>query len=227
MLVICEDCAKKYNIDESRIKGRRARFACNECGHIIIIDKADLSRSLIQKKNEENFSSSSTVDLLREMEAPFTADSDFPETAGIFEQPSQEPDPEENDQIADVKVSGLPLIVTICIGTLLSCLIITAGTMYLYVTYVAELISQRVDLQTDMMVTSVMVLGGGWLIVFLLMAGLARSVSRSLVTLSDDVHRVVLGETDREIIGRGPVEVRKLAQVVNMLAKNRTGRRSI
>ncbi len=39
MLVICEDCAKKYNIDESRIKGEKAKFTCMECGHIIVVEK--------------------------------------------------------------------------------------------------------------------------------------------------------------------------------------------
>ncbi len=37
MLAICEDCSKKYNIDESKMKGDRARFSCQECGHIIVV----------------------------------------------------------------------------------------------------------------------------------------------------------------------------------------------
>ncbi|WP_417909591.1 zinc-ribbon domain-containing protein [Candidatus Electronema sp. PJ] len=41
MLVICEDCAKKYHIDESRIKGQRAKFACKACGHIIVVEKPE------------------------------------------------------------------------------------------------------------------------------------------------------------------------------------------
>lgn len=45
MLVICEDCAKKYNIDESRIKGEKAKFTCKECGHIIVVEKPEVSES--------------------------------------------------------------------------------------------------------------------------------------------------------------------------------------
>jgi HAMP domain-containing protein len=41
MLVICEDCAKKYHIDESRIQGKRAKFSCKACGHIIVVEKSD------------------------------------------------------------------------------------------------------------------------------------------------------------------------------------------
>ena len=40
MLAICEECSKKYNIDESKMKGPRARFSCQECGHIIVVVKS-------------------------------------------------------------------------------------------------------------------------------------------------------------------------------------------
>jgi DNA-directed RNA polymerase subunit RPC12/RpoP len=39
MLAICEDCSKKYNVDESKMKSDRARFSCQECGHIIVVVK--------------------------------------------------------------------------------------------------------------------------------------------------------------------------------------------
>jgi len=40
MLAICEDCSKKYNIDESKMQGTRARFSCQKCGHIIVVVKS-------------------------------------------------------------------------------------------------------------------------------------------------------------------------------------------
>ena len=39
MIVICEDCGRKYKIDPGRIKGESARFKCKACGHIIIAQK--------------------------------------------------------------------------------------------------------------------------------------------------------------------------------------------
>jgi predicted Zn finger-like uncharacterized protein len=39
MLAICEECSKKYNVDESKMKGEKARFSCQECGHIIVVIK--------------------------------------------------------------------------------------------------------------------------------------------------------------------------------------------
>ena len=39
MIVICEDCGKKYRIEPERIKGDSARFKCKTCGHIIVVSK--------------------------------------------------------------------------------------------------------------------------------------------------------------------------------------------
>gem|GEM_PF-1240765 len=41
MLAICEECSKKYNIDASKMRGERARFSCQECGHIIVVVKVN------------------------------------------------------------------------------------------------------------------------------------------------------------------------------------------
>lgn len=45
MLAICEECASKYNIDESQMKSDTARFSCRKCGHVIVIEKQDLPSS--------------------------------------------------------------------------------------------------------------------------------------------------------------------------------------
>lgn len=39
MIVICEECGKKYDIDPSRIRGRAASFKCRNCTHIIVVSK--------------------------------------------------------------------------------------------------------------------------------------------------------------------------------------------
>ena len=39
MLVICEECSKKYNVDETMMRGERARFSSYECGHVIVVDR--------------------------------------------------------------------------------------------------------------------------------------------------------------------------------------------
>ncbi len=39
MIVICEECGKKYRIDADRIKGKQARFNCKSCGHTVTVTK--------------------------------------------------------------------------------------------------------------------------------------------------------------------------------------------
>ena len=39
MIVICEDCGRKYRIDPERIKGKAAKFRCKACNHIITVTK--------------------------------------------------------------------------------------------------------------------------------------------------------------------------------------------
>ena len=54
MLVICEECSKKYNVDESKMTGERARFSCHECGHIIVVVKQDGAGSADGKSISQN-----------------------------------------------------------------------------------------------------------------------------------------------------------------------------
>ncbi len=39
MIVICEECGKKYRIDPEGIKGQRARFKCKTCGNTVLVEK--------------------------------------------------------------------------------------------------------------------------------------------------------------------------------------------
>jgi len=41
MIVICEECGKKYKIDPSKIKGKAARFKCKACNHVIEVKKPE------------------------------------------------------------------------------------------------------------------------------------------------------------------------------------------
>lgn len=47
MILICEECGKKYQLDPARIKGTEARFACKACGHVITAVKAGSIRKKI------------------------------------------------------------------------------------------------------------------------------------------------------------------------------------
>ncbi len=45
MIVICEECGKKYDIDPARIKGSEAKAKCKSCGHVITVTKKEVSPS--------------------------------------------------------------------------------------------------------------------------------------------------------------------------------------
>jgi len=42
MIVICEECGKKYRIDPSKIKGKAASFKCRVCTHVIMVTKPEI-----------------------------------------------------------------------------------------------------------------------------------------------------------------------------------------
>ena len=39
VIVICEECGKKYSVVPSRIQGSAAGFTCRRCGHRIVVAK--------------------------------------------------------------------------------------------------------------------------------------------------------------------------------------------
>jgi len=43
MIVICEECGKKYRIEPAKIKGRAASFKCRACEHLIVVSKPEPS----------------------------------------------------------------------------------------------------------------------------------------------------------------------------------------
>ncbi len=102
MLVICEDCAKKYNIDESKIQGKRARFICKECGHIIIVDKPETSGTPVSSSGTAT--GGSTIDLFKEMQGatnPYVREKKSePSAATASRQTREEPEPEPSEPSA-------------------------------------------------------------------------------------------------------------------------------
>jgi predicted Zn finger-like uncharacterized protein len=50
MIVICEECGKKYRLDLSKIKGSAARFKCRVCTHMIMVSKPQSASPAIAAK---------------------------------------------------------------------------------------------------------------------------------------------------------------------------------
>ncbi|MCF8024674.1 MAG: zinc-ribbon domain-containing protein, partial [Desulfobacteraceae bacterium] len=54
MIVICEECGTKYQIDPSRIQAERVKTRCSACGNTIIINKPeDISQSSPNSQPEQ------------------------------------------------------------------------------------------------------------------------------------------------------------------------------
>lgn len=62
MLIICEECGKKYKVDETKIKGEKVVVKCKVCGHIFKINKPDsLDMGKVFEDREKKSSSEDTL----------------------------------------------------------------------------------------------------------------------------------------------------------------------
>ena len=153
MLVICEDCAKKYNIDETLIKGDKARFSCQECGHIIVVKKPDKT---VQQNTGEGESEKSPEEpgktmtdeeamaLLAEMDSPSessSASSSDRQTTSSTYTPA-------------ARGKGIPISIYILMTLVTGFVVVSATFGYLYLRYIPEIINDQIDLRTQAIVQS-------------------------------------------------------------------------
>jgi HAMP domain-containing protein/DNA-directed RNA polymerase subunit RPC12/RpoP len=130
MLVICEDCAKKYNIDENKIKGESARFSCQECGHIIVVRKPDPAAHPVgdakngsdTPKNSQEKSTASTTAAQTQSAAPTG--------------------------------KGMPISAYLFLTLVAGFLTISGMFAFLYLQYIPGIINQQVELRTKAIATS-------------------------------------------------------------------------
>jgi HAMP domain-containing protein len=125
MLVICEDCAKKYNIDESRIKGKKAKFTCKECGHIIVVEKPEAEAFSPESKpisDQEAVAQIAAMELSEEQQA-YAASAPSGKGTRI----------------------GAYIMVTMITGFLL----VSGAFAYLYLTFIPEIINNQIELRTQ------------------------------------------------------------------------------
>ncbi len=132
MLVICEDCAKKYNIDENKIKGGSARFSCQECGHIIVVKKP--------QKNVESIKESADI-----KGSQMKSDPDIGGNQGM----SQSPASQGGQGTTTTGVSkGWPISAYLFLTLVTGFFVISGTFAYLYLKYIPEIINQQIELRT-------------------------------------------------------------------------------
>lgn len=142
MLVICEDCAKKYNIDEAKIKGDRARFSCQECGHIIVVKKP-AGKPLEQQ--------TAAPEEMIEDTAGVPEDSSPVENVSEKKQTSESEETTTRKKVKKGKAAsvGFYLILALTIGFVS----IAAAFAYLYLKYIPQLMNEQIDLRTSAITT--------------------------------------------------------------------------
>ncbi len=123
MLVICEDCAKKYDIDETRIKRDKAQFSCKECGHIIVVEKP----KVIEPPAEKETNSDEEIMAQAAME------------------PTRPTTPQATHRTTG---KGTPVSVYIMTTMIIGFLVISAAFAYLYLTFIPQIINNQIELRT-------------------------------------------------------------------------------
>ena len=123
MLVICEDCAKRYNIDEKQIKGLKAQFSCKRCGHVIIVEKPPVS--MPDPEKEELASGQATPDPVMQ----------------------EAPEPKEKKR-SKAKRKGMSIRSYLFITMILGFILTSGAFAYLYLKYIPEIINNQIELRT-------------------------------------------------------------------------------
>lgn len=136
MLVICEDCAKKYNIDETHIKGDKAKFTCNGCGHIIVVEKPQAVSPSPKRKELPD----------EEAMANYTAEASSEENSKVEASP---PTTAGKRKLPLAKGKGMSIRSYILITMILGFAVISSAFAYLYLKYIPEIINSQIELRTS------------------------------------------------------------------------------
>jgi predicted Zn finger-like uncharacterized protein len=128
MLVICEECAKKYHVDANKIKGARAKFTCKVCGHVIVVEKPE-------PEPAKAVPVSGT-----EPSAP-----DAPKTGGKAEPEKAAP---QAAVPALAKGRGKPFVFYLLIAAAVGLLLTGGAFILLYFKYVPKLVQSEMELRS-------------------------------------------------------------------------------
>jgi HAMP domain-containing protein len=136
MLVICEDCAKKYNIDENRIKGKKAKFSCRACGHVIVIEKPVAKASAPDPVSTPPAAAAPAPKEKKEKKTEQPA----PKTVA-----AKKAGPASAVKGNKGKPIGFYLLVTLIVGFLVA----TGTFSFIYFKYVPDIINEQIELRTE------------------------------------------------------------------------------
>jgi predicted Zn finger-like uncharacterized protein len=119
MIVICEECGKKYRIDPTKMKGAEAKVRCKACSHVITISRPEIKPPEMPSPHaapEPSFESGS-----RSLPDPEPEGRDLPPAAALPKRPGLQ-----------LKSLGLRTKMMILFLLLPSIFIVIAGGLYLW-----------------------------------------------------------------------------------------------
>jgi predicted Zn finger-like uncharacterized protein len=123
MIIICEECGKKYQIDPSRIKGKGAKAKCTGCGNMMSISKPEARPEA--KPVEPPPALRPTREIPAKREEPPRTKEEPPSTV-------VEETPEAKEAAAKAKKRGMGLRFKIFILFFLFPILLFVGAAYLY-----------------------------------------------------------------------------------------------
>ncbi len=146
MLVICEECAKKYNIDETRMKGDRARFTCRQCGHLIIVEKP-APRKTTPPGPKPRPAARGENDRVEQKNK-----NDKEQDSGTMPRDSSAaPEAAKDDKSRAVPANrgrGMPISVYLLLALFVGVLSISSALAYISMQYIPQLVNEQVGLRT-------------------------------------------------------------------------------
>ena len=236
MIVICEECGKKYRVDPSKINGKAASFKCHVCGHVIMVLK---TRAISPEPDSKiKVKTTPTIDGRLGDDGPDARDG---EPAADKAKPGTR---------HRRKAGGLGLRAKMLLLFLFIPLILTAGVSlfnlwhfettsrllvqesYKIVTQLAEQEIANISTATAMMqsrakaltdkarMITLMMLGATLLLIGIVVFVYVHRLTGKIKTLTEVAERISAGELEMEIETRSRDEIGDLAEAIARMQDN-------
>jgi predicted Zn finger-like uncharacterized protein len=236
MIVICEECGKKYRVDPAKIKGKAASFKCQVCSHVIMVHKARITP--LQPDSKMKVKSTTTID--DRLTADGTETKDGKPVA-------DKADPEARHHR---KAGGFGLRAKMLLLFLLIPLILTAGvslfylwhfetTLRLFVQESSKIVTQRAEeeianisaatvmmqarakaLNDNARMIASMTLGATLLLIGIIVFVYAHRLTGKIKSLTEVAERISVGEFEMAIETKSRDEIGELAEAISRMQDN-------
>jgi predicted Zn finger-like uncharacterized protein len=236
MIVICEECGKKYRVDLAKIKGKAASFKCQVCSHVIMVHKARITP--LQPDSKMKVKSTTTID--DRLTADGTETKDGKPVA-------DKADPEARHHR---KAGGFGLRAKMLLLFLLIPLILTAGvslfylwhfetTLRLFVQESSKIVTQRAEeeianisaatvmmqarakaLNDNARMIASMTLGATLLLIGIIVFVYAHRLTGKIKSLTEVAERISVGEFEMAIETKSRDEIGELAEAISRMQDN-------